>query len=284
LRRRYTVPIAGARSLELGSRTLVMGVLNVTPDSFSDGGRFVEAERAERQALEMAAAGADIIDVGGESTRPGSAGVPADEELRRVLPVLERLAGRLNVPISIDTSKSEVARAAVRAGAAIINDIRALADPEMAAVAAETGAALVLMHCPVAPAVMAAHTSYADVVAEVIAFLQAAIDKALAAGVRRGSIIVDPGVGFAKTAEQSARLMDRTGEIAAALDRPVLAGPSRKSFIAKVLDKPAGDRKWGTAAAVAHCIARGAHIVRVHDVAEMAEVARVSDFLVAARG
>jgi dihydropteroate synthase len=206
--------------------------------------------------------------------------VPEAEELARVIPVLERLAGRIRVPVSIDTHKASVARAAVAAGAEIINDIRGLADPDMAAVAAETRAALVLMHCPVAPAEMAGHTDYpGGVLAAVIGHLREALARAEAAGVSRDAVLIDAGIGFAKTAGQSAELIDRTAELAAALDRPVLVGPSRKSFIGRVLDRPADGRLWGTAAAVAHSIARGAHVVRVHDVAEMVQVARVCDFL-----
>lgn len=280
MRKRYSIPLPRGGTLDLGGRTLVMGVLNVTPDSFSDGGRFADRDRAVAHALALAEAGADILDVGGESTRPGSSPVPEAEELARVIPVLERLAGRIRVPVSIDTHKASVARAAVAVGAEIINDIRGLADPDMAAVAAETRAALVLMHCPVAPAEMAGHTDYpGGVLAAVIGHLREALARAEAAGVSRDAVLIDAGIGFAKTAGQSAELIDRTAELAAALDRPVLVGPSRKSFIGRVLDRPADGRLWGTAAAVAHSIARGAHVVRVHDVAEMVQVARVCDFL-----
>jgi dihydropteroate synthase len=280
MRKRYSIPLPRGGTLYLGGRTLVMGVLNVTPDSFSDGGRFADRDRAVAHALALAEAGADILDVGGESTRPGSSPVPEAEELARVIPVLERLAGRIRVPVSIDTHKASVARAAVAVGAEIINDIRGLADPDMAAVAAETRAALVLMHCPVAPAEMAGHTDYpGGVLAAVIGHLREALARAEAAGVSRDAVLIDAGIGFAKTAGQSAELIDRTAELAAALDRPVLVGPSRKSFIGRVLDRPADGRLWGTAAAVAHSIARGAHVVRVHDVAEMVQVARVCDFL-----
>lgn len=313
------MPLPGGGALELGGRTLVMGVLNVTPDSFSDGGRWLDPDRATAQAESLIAAGADLLDVGGESTRPGAVPVPEDEEIRRVVPVIERLvsrglvgvpaaggasgasaagaggvhragaverndggkpgAARLCVPVSVDTYKAGTARAALAAGAAIVNDIRGLTDPGLVRAAAEAGAAVVAMHCPVAPAVMASHTSYADLFAEVCGFLQGSLERASAAGIPAGRVILDPGIGFAKTAGQSAELIDRCGEMCERLDRPVLVGPSRKSFIGRVLDRPADRRAWGTAAAVAWCVARGAHIVRVHDVAEMAEVCRVADFL-----
>jgi dihydropteroate synthase len=288
MRKHYSVPLPGGRTLELGGRTLVMGVLNVTPDSFSDGGRFSGIDAAVRRAVEMAAAGADIIDIGGESTRPGAEAVPADEEVRRVIPVIRAVAEALPAAvISADTNKAAVAEAAVAAGAAIVNDIRGLSgDPAVAGVAARTGAALVLMHCPVAPKVMRSHTDYADLLGEVTAFLRRAVESAVAAGVRREAVIVDPGFGFAKTAEQSGELLDRLDELAAALDRPVLSGPSRKSFLGRALgrpDDPPASRVWADAAAVAWSVARGAHIVRVHDVEAMAQVARACDWF-AARG
>jgi dihydropteroate synthase len=279
MRKEYVLHLPGGRRLDLGRRTAVMGILNVTPDSFSDGGLYLEPARAVERAVEMAAAGADIIDVGGESTRPGSTPVPADEEMRRVLPVIERLVDRTAALISIDTYKAETAAAAVRAGAAIINDIRGLADPRMAAAAARTGAALVVMHCPVEPAVMQSHADYSDVVAAVIAYLSGAIDRAVAAGVPRDRIVADPGIGFAKTGPQSAAVIERLAELSAALDRPVLLGPSRKSFIGRVIEGPPESRVFGTAAATAYGIARGAHIVRVHDVVEMVQVVRLCDFI-----
>lgn len=279
MRKEYLIELPGGRRLALGRRTAVMGILNVTPDSFSDGGRFTDPRRAVEHALEMIAAGADVVDVGGESTRPGSTPVDADEEMRRVLPVIERLTARTQAPISIDTYKAQTAEAAVKAGAAIINDIRGLADPRMAQVAAASGAALVVMHCPVQPAVMQAGTDYADVVADVIAYLRSSINRAVAAGVRRDRIVIDPGIGFAKTGAQSCRLLDKTAELVEALDRPVLLGPSRKSFIGRVIEGPPESRSFGTAAAVAFGIVRGAHVVRVHDTAEMVQVARMCDFI-----
>jgi len=269
-------------TLELGRRTLIMGVLNVTPDSFSDGGRWTE--NAVDHALEMIDAGADILDIGGESTRPGAEPVEADEELRRVMPVIESLAGRIRVPISIDTYKAVVARRALDSGAAIVNDIRGLADGDMALAVAQAGAGLVIMHCPISPKVMKRHTEYDDVTAEVIRFLRAAADRAVDAGVGRSQMVADPGIGFAKTSQQSALLIERLPEIIAAVGLPMLLGPSRKSFLASASNDVAPDKRvWSTAGAVAYGIARGAAIVRVHDVGEMVQVARVCDLIRNAR-
>ena len=269
---------AGPSKLHCGSRvlslekTLLMGVLNVTPDSFSDGGLWFDRDAAIKHALEMIEQGADIIDVGGESTRPGAAEVPVDEEMRRVLPVIEAVAAVSDVPISIDTRKASVARAAVEAGASIVNDTGGEdADPEMGAVAAATGAAIVFMHSRGTPATMRSLTDYEDVVADVGAFLRAGAQRLEALGVSRGSIVLDPGFGFAKDATQNLELLDRLDEIVA-LGYPVLAGTSRKSFIGAVLDLPETDRIEGTATTVAWAMARGAHIVRVHDVPQMARV------------
>lgn len=257
--------------------TLVMGVLNVTPDSFSDGGRWFDTDAAIAHALEMVEQGADILDVGGESTRPGATAVPESEELDRVIPVIEAVVSRSPVPISIDTRKASVARAAVEAGAAILNDTGGEeADPAMPGVAAETGAAVVFMHSRGTPATMREMTAYDDVVVDVRDFLVDAAEKLQAAGVQRDSIVLDPGFGFAKTTQQSFELLDRLDEIVAA-GYPVLAGTSRKSFIGAVLDLPEDQRVEGTAATVAWAIARGAAIVRVHDVREMARVVKVCD-------
>lgn len=256
-------------------KTLLMGVLNVTPDSFSDGGRWFHPDAAIAHALDMVEQGADIIDVGGESTRPGADEVPEAEELRRVLPVVEAVAQRTEVPVSIDTRKASVARAAIEAGARIVNDTGGEgADPEMGAVAAETGAAIVFMHSRGTPATMRSLTDYDDVVTDVAAFLAASAGSLVDLGVARDSIVVDPGFGFAKDAAQNLELLDRLDEIVA-LGYPVLAGTSRKSFIGAVLDVSEIDRIEGTAATVAWAIARGAHIVRVHDVAQMKRVARM---------
>jgi dihydropteroate synthase len=255
-----------------------MGILNVTPDSFADGGLYRNPDAAAEAGARMAEAGADIIDIGGESTRPGAEPVGEAEELRRVMPVVERLASRLPTPISIDTYKARVAREAVAAGAAIINDVSGLQyEPALAHVAAETGAALVLMHTRGRSTDMYERAVYADVPAEVRDELHQAIRRAEAGGVRREAVILDPGFGFAKRARQSIELLARLAALAP-LDRPILAGPSRKSFLqAAIGDRPPADRDWATAAAVAASILAGAHIVRVHNVAAMVDVVRVAD-------
>jgi dihydropteroate synthase len=257
-----------------------MGILNVTPDSFADGGVHFDVARAVEAGIRMVADGADILDVGGESTRPGADPLPADEELRRVLPVVEGLASRVDVPISIDTYKSAVARAAVAAGASIINDISGLQyEPDLASVAADSGAALILMHTRGRSRGMYDLAVYEDPAAEVARELEQAIDRATRAGVSRESIVIDPGLGFAKRAEHSFEVLARLDTLAA-LDRPVLSGPSRKSFLKAALgDREPADREWGTAAAVAASILLGAHIVRVHGVRNMVEVVRVADFI-----
>jgi dihydropteroate synthase len=277
-RKPYVLPLPGRYPLQLGERTLVMGILNITPDSFSDGGLRLDPDRAVADGLEMIANGADILDIGGESTRPGAAPLPADQEMRRVLPVVERLADR--TVVSIDTYKSEVAREAVRRGAVMINDISGLLyDPRLADVAAETGAALVLMHTRGRSHNMYEHAVYADVVREVRDELGGAIDRATTAGVNRDSIVVDPGFGFAKKANHSVELLARLHDLAR-LDRPILSGPSRKSFLKAALgDRLPPEREWGTAAAVTASVLGGAHIVRVHAVREMVDVVRVADLL-----
>ena len=256
-----------------------MGILNVTPDSFADANHCADPESAIAAALRLEADGADLIDVGGESTRPGADPVPVDEELRRVLPVLNALRGRLRVPISVDTYKSDVARAAIGAGASLVNDVSGLdRDPALARVVADTGAALVLMHSRGRPKTMYAEASYGDVAAAVAAELQDSIRRAAAQGVPRDRVIVDPGVGFAKRAAHSYGVLARLPDLAAALDRPMLVGPSRKSFMTDAVgDRPAPERDWGTAAAVTAAVLAGAHILRVHAVAEMAQVVRVAE-------
>jgi len=282
----YSILLPDGRVLRLGGRTLVMGVLNVTPDSFADGGLYADPGRAVEAGLAMVEAGADIVDVGGESTRPGAGEVPADEERRRVQPVVERLARQVTVPVSVDTWKAEVARAALDAGALIVNDISGLQfDPALGGVVARSGAALVLMHTRGRPAVMAQHASYADVVGEVAAELGAQLHVAEQAGIPREAVVLDPGIGFAKTAEHSIALLARLDDPRLrALDRPWLVGPSRKSFLrAAIGDVPAPGRDWATAAAVTAAILHGAHVVRVHRVAEMVQVARVADMIKAGR-
>jgi dihydropteroate synthase len=260
-------------------RPAVMGILNVTPDSFSDGGRFADADAAVACALQMAADGADIVDVGGESTRPGSAPVGAETEIARTVPVIRALAARTDAVLSIDTTKPEVAEAAVAAGARMINDVSGLRHGDaLARIAARSGAHLVLMHSRGTPADMQkdpAHLEYSDVVADVAAELSRSADRAIAAGVRRDRIWIDPGIGFAKTPEQNYALLARLGEIAA-LGYPVLVGPSRKAFIGAATGAPVGDRLGGTAAAVALSVLNGARGVRVHDVAAMRQAALVA--------
>jgi dihydropteroate synthase len=283
LRPHFTLSLPGGRSLVLGPRCLVMGILNVTPDSFADGGLWTDPSRAIDAALRMEAEGADFIDVGGESTRPGAEALSQDDELARVMPVIDALAGRLQIPISIDTYKAAVAERAIAAGAAIVNDISALEyDPALSAVVASTGAALVLMHNRGRSRDMYREAQYGDVVAEVRDELAARVRTAVAAGIRREQLIVDPGIGFAKHATHSLALLARLPELAA-LGLPVLVGPSRKSFLRLALgDRAPSDRDWGTAAAVATAVLGGAHIVRVHDVKAMADVARTVDGIVAA--
>jgi dihydropteroate synthase len=278
-RTRYIVPLPHGRPpLALGDRTLVMGIINVTPDSFADGGLRFDAGRAIDDGLRMIGDGADILDVGGESTRPGADPLPAEEELRRVLPVVEALASRGGVPISIDTYKAVVAREAMAAGATIVNDISGLQyDAGLAEVAAETAAALVLMHNRGRSREMYREAVYEDVAGEVASELAAAIRAAEAAGVSRDAIVLDPGLGFAKRAAHSYDALAQLDRLAA-LGRPILSGPSRKSFLKEAIgDLPPAEREWGTAAAVAASILLGAHIVRVHGVREMVQVARVCD-------
>lgn len=266
-----------------------MGVLNVTPDSFSDGGRFLNVDRAVEQAWEMARAGAEIIDVGGESTRPSARPVSVEEELRRVVPVVEKLSvAGIQTPLtlSVDTTKAVVAERALAAGARIVNDISALRfDPRMAEVVRDAGAGLVLMHMQGTPQTMQQDPRYGDVVAEVRAFLAERVTFAMAHGVEKCQIAVDPGIGFGKTVEHNLQLLARLEELAS-LGCPVMVGTSRKSFIGKVLDPRGGgrmceanERLWGTAATVAWAVAHGARIVRVHDVAEMADVVRMTEAL-----
>ncbi len=272
-RRLYRVPIRGA-SVVLGERTLVMGILNVTPDSFAGG---VSLDNAVTHGLRLFEEGADWVDVGGESTRPGAAPVPAAEERRRVVGVIEALVRRGAGPLSIDTTKAAVARAALDAGADIVNDVSGFGyDPAMAGLVAERGVPAVLMHLRGGFAEVHQAPSYRDVMAEVKSELGEAIARAERAGVPRDRLLVDPGIGFSKDAGHSLEALRRLPELQA-LDRPILVGPSRKSFIGRVLDLPVERRLLGTAAAVASCVVLGAHVVRVHDVREMLEVVRVCD-------
>jgi dihydropteroate synthase len=261
----------------LGERTFVMGILNLTPDSFAGG--ITDVAAAVDAALQIEADGADLLDVGGESTRPGAEPVDAAVELARIAPVMARLSGRLRIPISVDTYKSAVAREALAAGASIVNDISGgRLDPALAGVAAAAGAPLVLMHSRGTPNTMNSLAAYDDVVRELVAELEVSIDAACRAGMPRAQIVVDPGIGFAKRAEHSYGVLARLPEVAAGLDRPLLAGVSRKSFLRATLgDAPAAARDWGTAAAVTAAVLGGAHIVRVHSVAAMVQAARVAD-------
>jgi len=254
-----------------------MGVLNVTPDSFSDGGELEGAEAAIARGLRLFEEGADWVDVGGESTRPGAARVPEEEEKRRVVPVVEGLRRRGAGPVSVDTTRASVARSALDGGADLVNDVSAFGyDPAMASLVAGRDVPAVLMHLRGGFSEMHRAPAYRDVMGEIVAELGAALARAEAAGVPRERIVLDPGIGFSKDAGHSLEALRRLGEMEA-LDRPVLVGPSRKSFIGKVLDLPADRRLMGTAAAVAACVLRGAHVVRVHDVREMVEVVRVAD-------
>ncbi len=266
----------GPHTLECESRTLVMGILNVTPDSFSDGGRFFDPEVAVTAGIEMVRDGADILDVGGESTRPGSDPVPVESELDRVVPVIKRLAAEVSVPISIDSRKPEVVRRALEAGAAIVNDVTAGSDPGMFEVVRRADVGMVLMHMRGEPKSMQRLTDYEDVVEDVKAFLRKRVEAAAGAGIEPERLAIDPGLGFAKTTDQSLLLMKEIDALAD-LGRPVLVGPSRKSFIGDVLGTEVGQRMEGTAGAVAWMAARGAHVVRVHDVKEMVRVVRVVD-------
>ncbi len=268
---------AGGHALEIGGRTHVMGVVNLTPDSFSDPGRFERFEDARKGALEMVEAGADIIDVGGESTRPGSGPVPLEEELHRTVPLIESLAGEIEVPISIDTCKAEVARRALDAGAVLINDISGLRfDPGMIPLAAEREVPVVIMHMQGTPRDMQDDPAYDDVVSDICRFLRERAALAVEGGVDPGKILVDPGIGFGKTVEHNLEIIRRIEEFGS-LPYPLVLGTSRKRFIGAVLDKPPGERLLGTAATVAFAIARGVDVVRVHDVGEMVEVVRVAD-------
>jgi dihydropteroate synthase len=278
-RHRYSVPLPNREPLALGERVLVMGILNITPDSFADAPHFIETSAAIESALRMEGEGADLIDVGGESTRPGADPVPAGEELARILPVLEGLAGRLRVPISVDTYKAGVASAALDAGASIINDVSGLRfEPALGRAVAERGGALVLMHTRGRSKTMYAEAVYDDVVVDVARELKESLRTAAEAGVPPDRIILDPGVGFAKRPSHSYGVLARLSELAAALDRPLLVGPSRKSFMRDAVGgRSAPERDWATAAAVAAAVLGGAHVVRVHAVAEMTQVVRVAE-------
>ena len=278
--------IAGGRRLPIGEQTLVMGILNVTPDSFSDGGEFLSLDKAIAQAEQMIAEGADIIDAGGESTRPGDAAiVSAAEELERVLPVIQELAKRFDAPISVDTTKAVVARAALDAGAAIVNDISALRfEPEIADEVAKSGAGLVLMHSRGTPGALHGLEPVKDIIKEVTSSLRSSVEIAEQRGVKRESIVIDPGIGFGKSQEQNLELIAKLDQIVAAFpDFPLLIGTSRKSFLGRILadengnSAPVEQRLHGSLATMIAAILKGARIVRVHDVKVAIEAARVVD-------
>lgn len=283
-RKRFRLELS-SRTLLLGERTLVMGVLNVTPDSFSDSGIYLEPESAIERAFALERAGADLLDIGGESTRPGSAETPASEELDRILPVLEALRGSLKIPISVDTRKASVAELALRAGAELLNDVSGLkSDPRIAEVAARNRVPLILMHMRGEPRTMQSGGFARDVMRDVIHGWRKSVAAALKAGVGKSQIILDPGIGFGKSFSQNYEILQKLPQLAK-FGYPLLVGTSRKGFLGATLardGKPAApqERIWGTAATVTASILDGAHIVRVHDVEEMGQVARVADCIV----
>ena len=267
-------------SLNLGKKTRIMGVLNVTPDSFSDGGRYFHKDKAIERGIVLASDGADLIDVGGESTRPYSTCVPEEEELERVIPVIEGLSKEIDRPISIDTCKAGVAEAALKAGASIINDISALRfDNDMASVAAVAGVPVILMHMQGTPGNMQKKPFYHNLIPEILDFLKGAIDSALAAGIKREMIIIDPGIGFGKSLDHNLKIIRELDQFAL-LDMPILLGTSRKAFIGRILGKDPDERDIGTMATVSAGILNGAHIVRVHNVKMAVETAKVVDEIV----
>jgi dihydropteroate synthase len=271
------------KSFNWGDRTYIMGILNVTPDSFSDGGRFQTVNAAIERSIQMVAAGVDIIDIGGESTKPGATLVDEQTELERVLPVIQGIRQHpdtKNIPISIDTTKAAVAEAAVRSGADIINDVSGgQFDPQMLETVARLNVPYILMHMRGKPTTMQQMTDYVDIVGEILEYFETQIDRAIAAGIDRSQIIIDPGIGFAKTYQQSIELIRQLDKFQS-LELPLLVGVSRKSFIGRILDQPDPERRlWGSAAACCAAIDRGVDILRVHDVAEMVDVCRVADVM-----
>jgi dihydropteroate synthase len=267
----------GSRSLDLGTRTYVMGILNITPDSFSDGGRFLDPAAALDRAVAMAEEGSDFIDVGAESTRPGSGSVPAKEQLARLLPVLRAVKKRVRVPVSIDTTSAAVATAALREGADVVNDVSALAgDRRMAAVVARAGVPCILMHMKGRPRTMQENPEYSDLMAEVTDYLAAALERGEAAGIERTQMLVDPGIGFGKTVAHNLEILRRLAELES-LDAPIVVGPSRKRFIGAVSDSPPGERLEGTIAACVVAATNGANVLRVHDVKPVVKALKLAD-------
>jgi dihydropteroate synthase len=263
-----------ARELKLGERTFIMGVLNVTPDSFSDGGKYMDPDRAFARAVELEEQGADIIDVGAESTRPGSERISAAEEIRRLIPVLKRLRGKLTVPVSVDTYKAEVADLAIEHGAEIVNDPSGLTfDPQLAKIVVQHDAGVVLNHMRGRPETWAKLPPMRDMMGTIVRELEATVNRARHAGVDRSRIVIDPGIGFGKRKEQNSEILAQLGKLGS-LDLPVLCGPSRKSFLAQQTEE---QTRFATAAAVTACILAGAHLVRVHDVGEMRVAVQVAD-------
>jgi dihydropteroate synthase len=276
VRKEYILQVNG-KSFILGRRTWIMGILNITPDSFSDGGLYFETDKAIEHGLRLISEGADIIDIGGESTRPGSDPIPVDEEIKRISPVIAGLRKRTKSLISVDTSKSEVALAAIAEGADIINDISALRnDPKMISVAAQSGAPVILMHMKGTPKTMQHNPSYDNVLLEIKSFLEKKIELAVANGIDREKIIIDPGIGFGKRFEDNLTLIRNLNELAV-LDQPILVGISRKSFIGKILDLPPGEREEGTLASAIISVIQGAHILRVHEVAPVKRAILVAE-------
>jgi dihydropteroate synthase len=266
---------AGAYVLDLSKRVHVMGILNITPDSFSDGGDYLRPTAALDRARAMIEEGADIIDIGGQSSRPGSQPVSEDEELKRVVPVIRKLREEWDGPVSIDTYRARVAEESLAAGASIVNDITAFtAEPRIGGVTADAGAAVVLMHMRGTPATMQENPVYEDLMGEVAFFLRSAIERATSAGVAGDQIAIDPGIGFGKTTKHNLAILRRLPELAV-LGKPILVGPSRKSFIGNVLDLPAGERLEGTLATAAYAVVQGARIIRVHDVRPTVRVTRM---------
>jgi len=277
MKTKYYLLQSGTKTLRLGAQTRIMGIINCTPDSFSDGGKFDTVDKALAESLKMAGEGASIIDVGGESTRPGSEPVTIEEELERVLPVIEAIRRDSDIWISIDTYKAPVAREALKAGADMINDISGLRfDAAMPKLAAENKVPVIVMHILDTPKTMQRHPEYENVVKDIYSYFSERIESLEKSGIEREKIVLDPGIGFGKTLEHNLSLLNNIEKFAK-LERPILVGPSRKFFLGKLLGLPVDDRLEGTAAAVVLAITRGAHIVRVHDVREIARVTQVAD-------
>jgi dihydropteroate synthase len=278
-RRRYTLQLPGGKTLALGDRTLVMGIINVTPDSFSDGGEFLDVSQAVDAGVRMAEAGADLLDIGGESTRPGANPTPASEERRRILPVIEALVQKVQVPISVDTYKASTAAAALDAGASLVNDVSGLRyEPDLALIVAERKVPIILMHTRGRSRDMYQQAVYHEVVDEVLDEIRESMAFAAGSGISKDQMLVDPGLGFAKEPVHSFEVLARLHQFSE-LGRPLVVGPSRKGFLTRPLGRevPASGRDWPTAAAVAAAVLAGIHIVRVHSPREMVEVVRVAD-------